>query len=239
MAKFLNTRKCAAELGDLIQNSNSDLTLISPYLHLPKDFKELLTYRNGKGRKTTLLFREPKLNPQEFNHLKDLRLVTLRYNEDVHAKSYFNDQRMIITSMNFYQFSMDHNKEMGVMIEKYDPADTQLFNDAMKEVDVILGTSRLYEAPVYLLGSLPPSDGNKRKSNKSASGYCIRTGAEIPFNLEKPLCLEAYKKWNEFANPDYPEKYCHFSGEASNGETSVGKPILKKYWKKVQNLHGN
>jgi hypothetical protein len=95
MAKFLNTRKCGAELGDLIQNFDSDLTLISPYLHLPKDFKDLLTYRNGKGRKTTLLFRKLKLNPEEFNHLKDLRLVTLRYNEAVHAKSYFNDQRCI------------------------------------------------------------------------------------------------------------------------------------------------
>jgi phosphatidylserine/phosphatidylglycerophosphate/cardiolipin synthase-like enzyme len=239
MAKFLNTRKCTAELGDLIQNSDSDLTLISPYLHLPKDFKELLTYRNGKGRKTTLLFREPKLNPEEFNYLKDLHLVTLRYNEAVHAKSYFNDQRMIITSMNFYQFSMDHNKEMGVMIEKYDPADTQLFNDAMKEVDVILGTSRRYDVRDYTPTPIPQNDGNKKKGNKTASGYCIRTGQEIPFNLEKPLCLEAYKKWNKFANPNYPEKYCHFSGELSNGETSVGKPVLNKYWKKAQNLSTN
>jgi len=73
---------------------------------------------------------------------------------------------MIITSMNFYQFSMDHNKEMGVMIEKYDPADTQLFNDAIKEVDVILRNSRRYEVRDYLSGPVIPKDGNKRKNNK-------------------------------------------------------------------------
>ena len=33
---------------------------------------------------------------------------------------------------------------------------------------------------------------------------------------------------------DYLEKYCHFSGEPSNGETSFNKPILKKNWKKAK-----
>jgi alkaline phosphatase len=80
---------------------------------------------------------------------------------------------MIITSMNFYQFSMDHNKEMGMMIEKYDPAETQFFNDAMTEVDVILGTSRRYEGRDHTPTPIPENDGSKRKSNKTASGYCI------------------------------------------------------------------
>ena len=65
------------------------------------------------------------------------------------------------------------------------------------------------------------------------NGFCIRTGVSIPFNIEKPLSKEAYKKWNEYADETYPEKYCHFSGEPSNGETSVTQPILKKNWKKA------
>ncbi|MCR6637491.1 MAG: hypothetical protein NVV82_00420 [Sporocytophaga sp.] len=69
-------------------------------------------------------------------------------------------------------------------------------------------------------------------------GFCIRTGIQIPFNVEKPLCYDAYKKWNEFADAEYAEKYCHFSGELSNGETSVSKPILKKNWKKAKEIHG-
>lgn len=67
------------------------------------------------------------------------------------------------------------------------------------------------------------------KPKKSlATGYCIRTGKEIPFNVEKPMCYEAYKEWSKYNNPVYPEKYCHFSGEISNGETSVKHPILRK-----------
>ena len=29
------------------------------------------------------------------------------------------------------------------------------------------------------------------------------------------------------------EKYCHYSGEKSNGETSFAKPILSKYYKQA------
>lgn len=46
------------------------------------------------------------------------------------------------------------------------------------------------------------------------------------------MSYEAYKGWNK--NPDSSEKFCHFSGDSSDGETSVDKPILKKYWKKAQ-----
>ncbi len=76
------------------------------------------------------------------------------------------------------------------------------------------------------------------KPKKSlATGYCIRTGKEIPFNVEKPMCYEAYKEWSKYNNPDYPEKYCHFSGENSNGETSVKHPILRKNWKKAKEIY--
>ena len=67
-----------------------------------------------------------------------------------------------------------------------------------------------------------------------AKGYCIRTGAEIPFNVEKPLSYEAYKSWSKYSDKDYAEKYCHFSGEPSHGETSVSKPIMKKNWIKAK-----
>jgi len=47
---------------------------------------------------------------------------------------------------------------------------------------------------------------------------------------------EAFKTWSKYSDPDYSEKYCHFSGENSNGETSVSRPILKKNWKKAKDI---
>jgi phosphatidylserine/phosphatidylglycerophosphate/cardiolipin synthase-like enzyme len=238
MAKFLDTRKCAAELSDLIKDTGLDLILISPYLQLSKDFRDLLAYRDGKGKNTTLIFREPKLTPDDTHYFRALRRVTLRYHVDLHAKCYANDKKMIITSMNLYEFSMDHNNEMGVLVDKADPADARLFQDAFNEAQYIIETSRLYEYQPAANAIPPPIKGKMSKTAKKNIGYCIRTGVEIPFNVDKPLSAEAYKKWNEFGNPNYPEKYCHFSGDLSNGETSVNKPILKKHWKKAQETHG-
>ncbi len=238
MAKFINTRKAVSEIEDLIRNAGEKLILISPYLKLSKDFKELLTYRNGKDKITTVIFGKQELNPDEMKFLQGLRFVILKYNEDLHAKCYVNDDRMVITSLNLYEFSMNNNKEMGVLIDKNDTADLQLFDEAMKEVDYINQTSQRFEfgTPKTVTVS-KPSDA-KSKPASIGTGYCIRTGVEIPFNIEKPLSYDAYKKWSEYSDPDYPEKFCHFSGEPSNGETSVFRPILKKNWKKAQEIYG-
>lgn len=66
----------------------------------------------------------------------------------------------------------------------------------------------------------------KIKPVTNTTGYCIRTGKPIPYNLQRPFSLEAYKSWASFGNPDYPEKFCHRTGKPSNGKTSMNKPVL-------------
>jgi len=242
MAKFINTRKAVSEIEDLIKNAGEKLILVSPYLKLSKDFKELLTYRNNKDKITTVIFGKQELNPDEMKFLQGLRFVILKYNEDLHAKCYANDDKMVITSLNLYEFSMANNKEMGVLIDKNDTADAQLFDDAMKEVDYINHTSQRFELnapkPTFVKQTSQKKDKPTTKQTNGQNGYCIRTGVEIPFNVEKPLSYDAFKKWNEFGDPNYPERFCHFSGEPSNGETSVSRPILRKNWKKAQEIFG-
>ena len=69
-------------------------------------------------------------------------------------------------------------------------------------------------------------------------GYCIRTKAQIPFNQKVPMCDSAFQSWKKFSNKEYPEKYCHFSGELANGETTFSRPILRKNWAKAKELFG-
>jgi len=240
MAKFINTRKAVSEIEDLIKNAGERLILVSPYLKLSKDFKELLKYRNGKDKVTTVIFGKQELNPDEMKFLQELRFVVLKYNEDLHAKCYVNDDKMVITSLNLYEFSMANNKEMGVLIDNNEQGDTQLFIDAMKEVDYINQTSQRFDLNITK-AKLPfnkPTD-NKSSSNNSSTqkGFCIRTGVPIPFDIEKPLSYEAFKVWNQFGDIEFPEQYCHFSGEKSNGQTSVSRPILSKNWKKAKEIH--
>lgn len=62
--------------------------------------------------------------------------------------------------------------------------------------------------------------------HETTSGFCIRTGKPIPFNPQRPMSKEAFDSWNKFKNPDYPEKYCHKTGQPSNGKTSMNRPCL-------------
>lgn len=79
-----------------------------------------------------------------------------------------------------------------------------------------------------------PIPKHETKNTNNGIGYCIRTGREIPFNVKNPMDYNAYKMWSKYKDPNFPEKYCHFSGEPSNGETSMNKPILSKYWKEAK-----
>lgn len=65
-----------------------------------------------------------------------------------------------------------------------------------------------------------------REKEVVSEGYCIRTGVKIKFNPKHPMSRDAWKKWSEFGNEEYPEKYCHKTGSPSNGKTSMKNPVL-------------
>ncbi|NCI51364.1 hypothetical protein GWC95_15655 [Sediminibacterium roseum] len=104
----------------------------------------------------------------------------------------------------------------------------QRYKESVVEVDIT-------KAHFSKLGALPHSSAKPAYSTaKKPEGYCIRTRERIPLNIDRPLSDDAFRSWSAFKNRDYPEKYCHFSGEESHGETSFAKPILAKNWRKAQ-----
>jgi len=72
------------------------------------------------------------------------------------------------------------------------------------------------------------------KQNQIPQGFCIRTGQSIPFDVMRPLSGAAFNSWAQFGDGDYPEAFCHFSGEPSYGDTSYHRPILQKNWRKAK-----
>lgn len=175
MARFLNTRKAVSEIEDLIRDADRRLILISPYLKLSKDFKELLTYRNSKDKITTVIFGKQELNPNEMKFLQGLRFVILKYNQDLHAKCYLNDNKMIITSLNLYEFSMNNNKEMGVLIDLNDESDKELFDDAFKEIDFIDETSERFEFTSIPEEKKPVKVESKVQTKKTSNSKLLTT----------------------------------------------------------------
>ena len=145
MAKFITTKQITSELEELIKKADERLYIVSPYLKLSKDFRELLTYRNSNRKDTKIVFGKQELNPEQMTFFQGLRFVYLFFSEDLHAKCYINDSKMIITSMNLYDFSMMNNKEMGILIDKNIPEDSQVYDDAWQEIDFIEKTSKSFD----------------------------------------------------------------------------------------------
>jgi len=80
-------------------------------------------------------------------------------------------------------------------------------------------------------------DKNDLSLEHQKYGFCIRTGDKIRFDLHMPYCEKAHTSWLKWSNRNYQEKFCHFSGEDSNGKTCFSTPILKKNWRKAKRIH--
>lgn len=217
MAKFINTPDTISQLEKLIKNTSKTLVLVTPYLQLTSRIKDYLevTLKQGKNVKFILRDEKNKLSPEDIQWLNEHKSVTVKYCKNLHAKCYFNETEAIITSMNLYAFSEVNNHEMGVHLLKSE--DPQIFNEILEEVNNLL---RISEASA--------------SSKADSTGFCIRTGKQIPFNVKRPFSAEAFSEWNKYGDEFYPEKYCHYSGEKSHGETCFDKPILSKNWKKAK-----
>lgn len=249
MAKFLNTTGVSYHLEELIKSTQDRLILISPYLQFTDRIKEHLKNLNIQKRDIRIVYRENKLQTDEQNWLADQVGIRTSLCKNLHAKCYLNENEAIITSMNLYEFSQMNNNEMGIHLTK--AKDPDLYKETYDEVQRLLTISEEIKVTVHKVApagreksepkpvevKAAPSKTTAKPTGK-AMGYCIRTGVEIPFNVEKPMSYEAYKSWSKYSNPDYKEKYCHFSGEESNGETTVSKPILRKNWNKAKAAHG-
>lgn len=238
MAEFLDTQGVSYYLKKLINNSNEKLYLISPYLQLNNQLKMSLEDRHKFSIDIIVIYgKVSDINPDDSEWLKSMPGIKLMFHKDLHAKCYFNEKEAIVTSMNLYMFSQQNNVEMGIYISR--EKDEYLYKQIAAEVDRIKRGSEhrtITIQKVEIPKASPGKSVEKVVSTKAnvQIGYCIRTGVEIPFNVKKPLSNEGYKLWNKYGDPDYSERFCHFSGEPSNGETSFNKPILKKNWKKAK-----
>lgn len=225
MAEFLTTNGTSYNIENIIIDAKSKLILVSPYLQISKTFFERLKDASNKGVAIKIIYGKDELKPNERNSLADLKNVELFYFENLHAKCYFNENKMVITSMNMYEFSEKNNREMGVLIDRIN--DKDLFDKAVSETLSILQSSEqipLRKAARQFQNKWNNVDNGKSKSTykKQVRGYCIRCEERINYDPEKPYCSNCYTVWAQFENYDYQENVCHRCGEYE--PTTMAKP---------------
>lgn len=137
----------------------------------------------------------------------------------------------------YFQRVIDQSELLFLKTPQYEKTNLGL---SKKYTDSVIVTDKLtdfFKDKVRSEGRSKETENNSSilaaggmKIDSPLVGYCIRTGTPIPFNPGRPFCDDAYKSWAKFSKEDYPEKFCHFTGEPSNGETTKARPIMKKNW---------
>ncbi|EGI13324.1 conserved hypothetical protein, partial [Escherichia coli M605] len=98
--KILNTSGLSFYLEKIIENSLSDLYLISPYIKLCERIKDLIKEKNKNGTQIHVIHGKKEMNTSDLNWLKNLDNVEIRFCPNLHAKCYANENHILISSLN-------------------------------------------------------------------------------------------------------------------------------------------
>ena len=181
--------------------------------------------------------------------------VQIRHEERLHAKFYGNGSDYMMSSMNLYDFSQNNNIEFGIKLnlseeplEQFEKNASKFIQDVITRSELIYQNNAVSEETTFMgfenvvnsvdrknRGIVTPK---KQPSSKKATfignvdntGYCIRTGEKIKFNMRMPMTQESFRVWSIFKENFYPENYCHCTGENRNGQTSMARPVLEENW---------
>ncbi|MFD3003495.1 phospholipase D family protein [Pontibacter toksunensis] len=137
MGKFLRTSGISHKIEDIIVEAKEELVIVSPYLKISNNLFERFKEKSEEGVKINFIYGKSELTQVERNKIEGLKTINPYYYENLHAKCYYNEKEMIITSMNLYEFSEKNNREMGVLVSKFD--DAPIFEDGIQEAKSILG----------------------------------------------------------------------------------------------------
>lgn len=220
--KFLTTKGIAASIEDIIKNSKEYIYIISPYVKIDDSYIERLYEAEKNGIDISLIFGKEEMKGFEKDKFRKFNKLKIYFLENLHAKCYFNERTALITSMNLYDYSEKNNREMGIEINKSENSD--IYEDIIKEAESIKSRAELDK-----IENLNSKKNNFHNTQYSITGYCIHCKTRIPFDRDRPLCIDCFKGWSQSGSPCVQEPYCHKCGKRNwNGRIDFYYPLCNK-----------
>ena len=218
MATFLTTDGIVRGIDRIIQEANRELVLISPYINLDSETKKLLTKVKGTTEKHVIYGKNygntrKSLSKQDLDFLGSLNFKA-SYRKNLHAKCYLNENEVLLTSMNLYQYSQDNNDEMGILVSR--EKDGRLYDEIHRQAKRWLASSDGIEAAkISKAVSTPRKFKTKRKSIPTVPerGFCIGCKDDLPADPSSPYCRDCYKTRGILWNKKRQANYCHICGK--------------------------
>jgi hypothetical protein len=199
--KFLTTYLVASELETIIKEAKKELTLVTPYLNIPNILFQRLQSAAARGVMITIIYGKSELRNNEENRIKTLPGLELYFFKNLHAKCYFSERAMIISSMNLYDYSEKNNREMGILINR----GNKIYKDATEETLDIKALSELnyrsenLEQPLVVEAIAQPLKTTileSRSFEKEAAFHPEISGLSLDSDLTELEVVKTYSQGN-------------------------------------------
>ncbi|WP_395809861.1 phospholipase D-like domain-containing protein [Archangium minus] len=241
---LLNTDETISRLVSLIKNARKNVVLVSPYVTLGKEDRIGQAIRAALNNKVsvTLIFRLDD-DLQSFartfsEYLQELTARGLRLClvPKLHAKLYWSESEVIISSLNLLSSSFLSSIEVGLWSQ--DPADVAQVRQFIKqeiEPHILAGQDLQKFVDSKAGGNARAFRSSRQTESPRAPvgmhGFCIRCAMPIALNPEKPYCWDDYQEWAEYENADYKDSFCHSCGEGF--PATMNKPLCRSCYRKM------
>ena len=140
MAAFLTTDGISTEIKKVVLEAESQITLLSPEFILPVPLFERLKRAQRNDIEITCIYDKADFAVDQRLWIIESRNLHLYRFKNLHANCYFNDDRMVITTMSLSEYSKRNYREMGILVRK--GRDKELFKRAVNEVESILDSAK-------------------------------------------------------------------------------------------------
>lgn len=222
MPEFLQSKQPLAAIDQVITAARERLVLVSPYLKISKLVWRALADAGHRGVQITVVTREDANNHGAEEELLKLPGVSVFRVERLHAKCYYNEHTLVLTSLNLLEAS-EQNYEMGVRFTSAEP----VYEEAVRDVGSLIRHGTPLARPAKdqpVRARVAAAQVSQREVSKAPpkKGSCIRCGAEVRRNPDAPLCRDCWNTWVVFSNPEYQERFCHVCGREA--KTTMNHP---------------
>ncbi|MBN2157723.1 MAG: phosphatidylserine/phosphatidylglycerophosphate/cardiolipin synthase family protein [Candidatus Lokiarchaeota archaeon] len=140
MVEFLPMEAACGEIVKVIIDARKFIIIISPFLDFPEKIYSHLKYASKeRGILVEIYYRKKKATIQEAKRVaEELKYVNLYCVANLHSKCYYNENKMVVSSLNLLKSSWKKNWEMGFLIEpETSIKDKNLYDKVIENVETM------------------------------------------------------------------------------------------------------
>lgn len=246
MVEILATEELNVCIMQLIERARRHIVIVSPFLKINQRMRMTIQMAIKRGVKLTVVYGKKDLDKDTVDWLKSLPYCNIGYLENLHAKLILNEETVIMSSMNLYEYSQVNNVELGMIADLRGNGKNEYKDLLYHTVDIINLSEKQFgswdiddieDSVQSLFGIIRrtsyfiPVDhvtGRVSSDPMVKDLHCIRCNGIIPPDCPYVYCQKCFDSWKRYMNLGYVESKGHCFICGKDFRSSADKPACVK-----------